>query len=279
MSQPIVTGKPIVIDKIILDQPIVNAISTEPGAATFVGIPNLPPQLAAPATQPASTEHAPPPNRMLTDLLQVKTFQLNGAKISFDQRLANTIPMVIDSISTALTADSKSPGLYALRTQISQPPAFNLSVDGTIDINHPSLQHLKLDLEADLTHQDYSFLPPRFQLLARQSQASGKLSLKADVSASLADLPHATATIDLNADKLQIHQGDLKIPVDSLSLSATLANGKFSENARIAALQNVFEMSGTATLNERRRHRCVLKAQGRRDRKIPRPRRPDQGRR
>jgi hypothetical protein len=248
MTEPIVSGKPIVIDKIILDQPEVSAVAVAPGSTRFVGEPNLP------ASAPAGSS-APPgpsgPTPKLGDLLRVKTFELNDAKIIYDPRIPGTQRMCLDQISTSFNVDPNDPGSYRVSANIVRKPVFSLGIDGEINIDDPGLQDLNLDLQADLTQDQLDFLPPQLQLILKQTRATGKLSVKAGASVAMSDPARGKAHLDVDVRNIQLNEGNIRIPVDDLSLSATLRDGRVQQTIQIAALNNVFDLAGSVALNSR----------------------------
>ena len=248
MTEPIVSGKPIVIDKIILDRLVLSAVAVEPGSTRFVGVPNLPAR-AAPAAAAAADSSAP--RQKLGEALRVKTFQLNDAKIIYDPRIAGTQRMCLDQIDTSLNVDPHDPGSYKLSANISRKPVFNLAIDGQVNIDNPGLQNLKLNLQADLTQNQLDFLPPQLQLILRQTRAKAKLNVQAGVSMSMSDPMKGKAHIDMDVQNIDLNQGNLHIPIDNLALSAHLQDGQIIHSMKISALNSVFDLSGSATLNSR----------------------------
>ncbi|HEY1922911.1 MAG TPA: hypothetical protein VGG44_09205 [Tepidisphaeraceae bacterium] len=243
MTEPIISGKPIVIDKIILDEPAISAVAVEPGSSRFVGVPNLPP--SAPSTGPS----APMPK--IGNLIQVKTFELNDAKIVYDPRIPGTQRMHLEGISTSLHLDPKHPGSYLVDTKIASEPVFSLGIDGEINIDDPGLQNLNMDLQADLTQDRLDFLPPQLQLILKQTHARGKLSVKAAASVALSDLARGKADVNVDVRNIQLSAGNTQIPVEDFALSARLRDGKVQQSVKITALNSEFDLSGWVMLNNR----------------------------
>lgn len=252
LGEPIISGKPIVIDRIILDQPVLSAVSVAPGAMQFAGVPNLPAQAApAPANSGAGPAAPEEPMQKPDDIVRVKAFQLNGAKIIYDPRLPGTQRMHLDDINTTLNLDPDHPGCYKLSTNISRKPVFNLAVDGEIDIDNPGLQNLNLSLQDDLTQNQLDFLPPQLQLILKQTRAKARLDVRVNASVAMSDPMKGKAQIAVNVQNIDLSQGGLSIPIDDFSMSASLQNGKVVQSMRIAALNSVFDISGSAMLNSR----------------------------
>jgi hypothetical protein len=247
MTEPIVSGKPIVIDKIILDEPAISAVAVAPGSSRFVGVPNLP------SSAPSSTAAPGPPPAMpkIGDLIRVKTFELNNARIVYDPRIPGTQRMHLDGISTSLHLDPQNPGGYRVSTKIASEPVFSLAVDGEINIDNPGLQNLNMDLQADLTQDRLDFLPPQVQLILKETHAKGKLSVKAGASVALSDFARGKADLNVDVRNIQLSAGNVQIPVDDFALSAQLRDGKVQQSVKIVSLNTEFDLSGWVELNNR----------------------------
>ncbi len=128
---------------------------------------------------------------------------------------------------------------------------FSLGIDGEINIDDPGLQNLNVDLQADLTRDRLDFLPPQLQLILKRTHAKGKLSVKAGASVAMSDLARGKADLNLDVRNIQLSAGDIQIPVDDLAVSAQLRDGKVQQSVKIAALNNVFDLSGWVALNNR----------------------------
>jgi hypothetical protein len=250
LTQPIISGKPLMLDAINLDSPVISAVSVSPGAMQFVGIPNPPAQSPAQSsTNPATQPSAPMPK--LTDTIQVKTFQLSNAKIIYDPRLPNTQRMVIDQINASLNIDPNDPGSYRLSTSIDHFPIYKLGVDGEINIDNPGLQNLVFDLQADLAQDTLDFLPPQLQLVLKHFNAREKLNIHAAASVAMSDLANADAQFSMHVQNIDLSQGGLNTPVQDFAISAHLQNKKLVQTIKIAALNNEFDVHGTTALNDR----------------------------
>ncbi len=267
LAEPVVAGKPIVIEKIILDSPTLSAIAVAPNSFQFVGVPTLPPSLTAPVAGDAPTGDgakpqagggavAPAPvassQKLLSELIRVKTFQLNNAKIVYDPRIPNTQRMWLDGINTSLNVAPKDPGVYVLSTAIGRKPIFDLSIDGRINIDHPGVQDFKLNLLADLTKNQLDYLPPQLQAILKQTDAKGTLNVAVAGSIPLDDPMKGQITADVKLEHIEVATANMRLPIERFNLTAKVANGKVEIPAmQIAALGNYFNLRGTAALNDR----------------------------
>ncbi|MGD0389482.1 MAG: hypothetical protein ABSC42_11060 [Tepidisphaeraceae bacterium] len=250
LSEPVISGKPIAIDKIVLDRPVISAVSVKPGSMRFVGVPNFPAQSSSPEPAPAPAAPATAPFK-LGDILRVKVFQLNDAKIIYDPRIPGTQRMCLDPINTSLDVDPHDPGSYRIDATLSRPPVFNLAVKGEIDVDDPGLQDLNVHLQADLTRGQLDFLPPQLQVIVKDTRAGGKLDLRTETSVAMSDVAKGKANIDLEVQNIDLNRGGMRIAVDDANISARLEDKKIISRIRISALKSVFEIFGTVTLNDR----------------------------
>jgi hypothetical protein len=250
LTEPVISGKPIEIDRVVLDRPVISAVSVRPGSMRFVGVPKFPAQSssAEPAQSPAAPTTQP---WKLGDALRVKAFQLNDAKIIYDPRIAGTQRMCLDPINTSLSVDPHDPGSYRIDAKLSRQPVFNLAVSGEVNVDDPGLQNLNVHLQADLTRGQLDFLPPQLQVFVKNAKAGGKLDLRTETSVAMSAPAKGKANIDLEVQNIDLSQGGMRIAVDDATISARLENRKISSTIRISALKNVFEILGSVTLNDR----------------------------
>lgn len=251
LTQPIVQAKPIVIDSVVLDRPIVSAISIFPGAMRFVGIPNLPQAAAAPEAAESGEEAPPLEPRKLGDFVRVKSLQLSAARIVYDPRIPGTQRMILDPIDVSLKINPQNAGQYIVRTNISRQPVFNLAVNGGVDIDNPGLQNLDIHLQADLTRNQLDFLPPQVQVLVRETHARGKLDARFATSISLADFKRGRAKFDMDIQNVSVTVANRQIPIDDLNVSARLENRQIHNTLRLTTLGNEFDLVGWVKLNDR----------------------------
>ncbi len=250
LTKPIVSGKPLCIDGISLDSPVISAVSIAPGAMQFVGIPNFPsrPPAQSPAN-PATQPSAPRPR--FANLVRVKSFQLSNAKIIYDPRLPNTQRMCVDQINASLNVDPNDPGSYKLSTTVDHFPIYKIGVDGEINIDNPGVQNLVFDLQADLSQQPLDYLPPQLQLVLNHFNAKEKLDIHAAASVAMSDPTRADAQLNLHVQNIDLSQGNLKLPVQDFLMSARLQDKTAIQTIKIVALNNVFEIKGKTALNSR----------------------------
>jgi hypothetical protein len=251
LNEPIISGKPIVVDDILLEQPVISAVSVTPGAFQFAGIP-IRPASSSPARPTSAPSPATEPTDKLSDHFRVKSFTLKDAKVVYDPRVPGTARMCLNPINTTIRIDPDNPGTYAINAQITREPAFNLGIRGEIDLDNPGLQNIDLDLRADLTAENLDYLPPQLQLLIHRTGAKAKIDFHGGGSVALSDLSHANAKFQTDIQNIEVAQGGVHFSIKDLSVSAQLQDRKIFQQIHIAALDNVFDISGNVALDDRR---------------------------
>lgn len=258
LTQPIISGKPIIIDGIDLDTPVISAVAIAPGSPQFVGVPTFaaPPAQAAAApdqsTAAAATNPSPAAAKpRIASIGEVKTFKLANAKIIYDPRLAHTQRMVLDQINFALNVDPNDPGSYQLSTKIDRSPNFLLSVNGKVNIDNPGVQDLAFELAADLSQENLEFLPPQLQLILKHFNAREKLDLHGSATVAMADPQSASAQVNVDVQNIDLSPAGLNVPVKDFALSAHLQHRTLAETIKIEALNNEFNIKSSTTLGPR----------------------------
>jgi len=245
VTEPLVAGKPLVIDRIVLDQLQIQAIAAEPGR--WVGLPSF--GFPAPAAGNSTASSSGLPRPKLSDSLRVKSFELNGAKFVYDPRIDGTQRMQLDDVTAALKEDAADPGVYRINLKVARGAAFSLGVDGLINVDEPAVNDLSMHAQADLTATPVDFLPPQLQRMVKDLKVAGKLETSAHATVVFADPSKAAGQFDLSVRDLKL--GDPPLPVDAFSISASLQNGIVTHKGKISALASDFELSGTTVLNPR----------------------------
>jgi hypothetical protein len=252
ISQPIVQGKPVVVDSLVLERPIISAVSVVPGSMRFAGVPNLAQASSAPAPAEDAAATAPAPEpRKLGDFVRVKSLDLTNARIVYDPRIPGTQRMIQDPIDISVKINPKDSGQYLVKTNISRAPVFNLAINGWVDINNPGLQNLDVHLQADVTQGQLDYLPPQIQVLIKETHARGKLDARIATSVSLSDLRRGRAKFDMDIRNFSIEAANRQIPIDELNISARLQDRVVHNTIKLTTLGNEFDLAGTVALNDR----------------------------
>ncbi len=253
-------GKPLLIEKIILDKPLFQAVAVSPESSEFVGFSNLIRQSApetgestepseTPAGQPADTGEAP--TQKLSDVFQMRLVQLIDGRIVYDPRIPDTVPMELNEINTRLDIEPTEAGTYALSVKIARDPVFSLAVSGNLNLDHFSAQGIQLLLNADLGQEKADYLPPQIQQILSEHEVRGALALK--VTGDLPIMQYMDGDIDTELTVTDSHfaAGDFRAPVERLSILANLKEQKVTlSELKLDALQGETLLAGWLMLNE-----------------------------
>jgi hypothetical protein len=241
-------GKPIVIEKIALEEPLISAVAVEPRSKKFVGFSNL--IRGASDTSESSTASSAP--KKLSDVFRMRLVQIDNGKIVYDPRIPGTVPMTLDKINTLLNIEPTDAGWYKLDTDIARVPVFDFAVKGQLNLDTFSVKDVDVKLLADLGQDKLDYLPPEIQTLLKQYEAKGRLTVevKGDMPVMDPMSGNIQATVDL--DRANIALSGLRIPVDKLHLESDFNQGKVDlPMLSIAALGGTAVLSGSVSLNDR----------------------------
>lgn len=264
LAEPIVEGKPLVIDKVVLDRPSIAAIAVAPNSMEFAGVPKI---ALHPTTAPtddalavASAIVPTEPQRKLSDIVRVNSFRMNDASVLYDARLPGTQRMWIDGINTAVTIDPVNPGRYRFSTNLGRAPVFEFAVGGLVDVNVLTLTDLAMKLRADFQEGKLDYLPPQLQAVLQQNEATGSLSVDVVGAVPLTDPAKGNVQVDVSVKNVNLASDGVKVPVENIVLKAMLADGKIVlPKLTIAAMQSVFDVTGSANLDQRMDAELTLK--------------------
>ncbi len=241
-------GKPIVIQKIVLNQPLISAEAVEPGSKKFIGFSDL--VRGGTSDEPANESSGP--SKKLSDVFQMRLVQLTDGKIVYDPRIPGTVPMTLDRINTVLNIEPTTAGWYRLDTVIARKPVFDLQLAGQLNLDSFSVRGVDIKLLADLGQDKLYYLPPELQVMLKQYQARGKLNAEVTGSMPVMDPMKGQVRAVVTLDRANIAMSGMRLPVDNLRLDARFGDGKaVLSSLKISALGGTADLSGDMTLNDR----------------------------
>jgi len=249
-------GQPLKFSEIILESPEIHAIASTPGRATLVGFSKLL-KSAADSQSPAGAaskadSHAPSPQLKPSDFLLIRHISIKDGTFSYDSRAPNASPLSIDGINAELffsPADA-SKDHYALNTTISRPPAFELVLQGTLNIDTLILDLAKLDFNLDLREQNAHFLPPELQKLLHTFEVTGALHVTAAGTLPLGDWRQSTLQTTGLLTAAQVATGENRLTIDALNWDADVASGVMTlHKADARLLGGTLHLTGTLPLD------------------------------
>jgi hypothetical protein len=239
-------GQPIKFSQIILESPEIHMIAATPGSARLLGFSNL---LKGSADSPASASASPtavsasptpasagpasasakPPPMKLSDFLLIRRVELTAAAISYDPRIPGTPPIWLDGINARLDfnpADTTTqPGLYAIATTISRKPAFDLDLQGKMDIDTLAMALAKFDLSLNLQEENLHVLPPALQNLLKSHEVTGQLHVAATGTLPLANWRQAAIQAKGELTAARVAAGRGRVSIDTWNWDAEMTGG------------------------------------------------------
>lgn len=215
-------GKPIVIERIILKDPLFQAVAVAPESNEFVGFSNL--LRATGNEKPKPSPDASSPAPKLSEVFQMRLVELQNGRIVYDPRLADTPPMELDQIQTRLDIEPSNDGWYKLATTLSRKPVFDMSIDGRLNLDSFSADQLDVKLAGQVGDEEARYLPPQLQRVLKQYEVQGDLAVNVTGSAPLTDPAHGALDADVQLSKANVSLDEYRVPVQNLHLQASLAD-------------------------------------------------------
>lgn len=217
-------GKPIVIEHIRLDQPVVR-IATDAQTGELIGFGRMFKDDAAPSAEQTErtepTEQAEPVK--LNDVFRVRLIQIAGGVLEFVDA-AGGRPMRLDDIDTKLTIGDPEDGWYAISMAAGRAPITRLTVDGRLNVDGAAVDLSAAQLELDLARENLDVLPASARALIEQYGLRGRLNVGLSGSVAL-DNPKATK-LELNASVQDAFAdfGEYVLPLKSLTMTVSVAD-------------------------------------------------------
>src|SRR5262249_49747662 len=123
-------------------------------------------------SDPAKT--ASPANRpKLSDVFRIHLIELTDGTVVYDPRIPSTVPMQLDQINTSLDVQPDAPGSYKIATRLTREPAFRMKVGGNLNLDTFDAKDILLEMKADLSQEQLSYLPPQLQELIHKYELRG----------------------------------------------------------------------------------------------------------
>ncbi len=240
-------GQPIKFSEVVLESPEVRCIAAGKGGTGLIGFSHLlkssansaaptPATVAASASPVAATTPAATTataavattaaSMKLSDWLLIRRLEIKNGKIVCDPRTADTAPFWLDGINAKLDfTPADAAGNYTLATTISRKPAFDLDIEGKINIDTLNADLAKLELTLDLQEKSIHVLPPELQKILQSYEITGQLRATASGNLPFTHWRQSAlkATIDLT--KVQVAVGQNRLAIDSWNFQADMSGG------------------------------------------------------
>jgi hypothetical protein len=229
LAQIPLPGRPVVIDSVAVDQPIVELTRDKDG---FIGGPGF-------VKERAHKTHRPP--KKLSEMLRLRHFQLSGGRVTYtDQRAAKPLPMTWGDINIDIALARKSAENYGFKLGAQTAQAAELKLTGAINVDTFVLEvvDLALKLNAEPVN-DQSPLPEPIQRAIQKFEINGKVVLSgrailplqnpqdSEYSALIsldegkARLPDAGFALDRASAKIQVEQVKGPLAANVISTATT----------------------------------------------------------
>jgi hypothetical protein len=204
-------GKPLVIERVLIQQPEIHLIQTDDGLYGRTG-------LVKPRDRKPKTGEKPPPK--VSEMLRLRHFTLEGGKVTYeDRRKTDTVPLVWRDLNVDLDTQPKSAAAYSYDFTANNNPVATITSSGTFDVDELILTAPKvvLDVQTDGKDPQDSPLPAPLQELLNRFNVHGRVRFTASTNVPLKHADDATfnATIDL-ADARADHP-KWPVPLDGLA--------------------------------------------------------------
>jgi AsmA-like C-terminal region len=240
-------GKPIVIQQVMLDKPLISIIAVEPGAKKFIG---FSPFVRRPATGPASGPTTRP-RPMLSDHLRMRLVQIVDGKIVYDPRLEGSETMELDQVNTTLNIEPAEPGWYIVSGKVARPPVFEISAAGQVNLDTFTARDAAVKIKADLGPAQMGYLPPQLQRFLTRYQVRGTLEALVMGEMPILRPAEGEAVADVSLTDANVTLGEYKIAINRMELSARVQDGKLNlPVVKVDALRGSLDGSVRTELNE-----------------------------
>jgi hypothetical protein len=215
-------GKPIKIEKIILNKPLFQAVAIAPGGSDFVGFANL----LKPGVIMTQPTDPPQQQTKLSEAFQIRLIELKDGRIVYEPRLADTPAMELNQINTSLAISPTSGGVYHLETKIIRDPVFALSIEGNLDLDRFNVEGAVVELKAMLGAEQATFLPPQLQKLLKDHGVRGAFSVRLTGDTPVMEPMKGTLSTNVVLTDAHFQSGEYSLPLKKFELSAKLRDGR-----------------------------------------------------
>lgn len=235
-------GRPIQIQRIVLDHPLVRVVALSPGSNRFVGFSDL--------LKSSTSNASQPPQVKLSDYFQMRQVRLIDGSIIYDTRAPREPPMELGHIQTQLAIVPAGEGWYALQTSLKRPPDVDIAVAGQLNIDTLALRKLDLNLTAQLEPEQLQYLPPQLQQVLQKHRVQGQLDVALSGALPILDYAGGDLAAQVTMRDARLDVGDYNLAVNWMRLKAHLADGKIHvDSMNLSALDGQADLRGMMTLN------------------------------
>lgn len=256
------TGKPIKFSRVVLQSPEIHLIAAKPGGADLVGFSTFIKASAASSAPGAAAETAP---MKPSDFLLLRNVEIANGAIRYDPRTPDTAPLWLDDISADLdfapTSAASNPGLYSFASTVSRKPAFELALEGQVDIDTFTFTLAKSEATLDLREKNAHFLPPELQKILKSYDVTGQLRVTATGTLPVYHWQRSTLQSTGELTDAQVAVGKNRLAIGSWKWEVDVARGVATiRRADAVLLGGELQIRGTIPLAETRPANLSLNA-------------------
>ncbi len=210
-------GEAIQITRIELDQPDVRFVQRAEGG--FVGWSEF--------LRPGVVENpeSVPEGRKFSDVLRMRHVAIRDGAVLFDAGEGESMVLRGIELSLDTPPDPEQPGLYKLAGLLKRDRLFELSIDGSVDVDERVLGLSPVTIAASLAEPQYELFPPNVQALLREHEIQGALDLRLEGSVPIDQIEQTQlrAAVDLRDGRFRWER--TLLPFERVDLDAELAQG------------------------------------------------------
>jgi hypothetical protein len=209
-------GRPLRIQKLILDHPEFRAVARSQNDSSLVGYSHL---LKG---QPAAVQ----PEVKLSDVFEIRLIQVVDGLMVYDPRTLGAEPMAIDQINLRLDAAPATggqTGWYSMAMNLDRKPVLATRFAGRINIDTMVVDMQPLRVVLRLGRGQDHYLPPQIQAILKEHELSGELVVEVSGSVHTSDWRASSLKAQATLTGGHFATGDHQIPVDRLEVLWTMA--------------------------------------------------------
>ena len=218
-------GKPIVIERIELDNPALRLI--RPSAAdaekgvVFEGL------VPFVRTDNVRNQSSVDEDVRLSSVLKIRSLKMTNGAVEYHEGPGRP-PMTLTGVTMDLTIDpdtaSAEPGWYRIAADLDRLPIFDLDLKAGLNLDTLDAKLERLRVRMDLGEKTYGSLPPQLQTLLREYDVVGKFEMHLDGEVTGRDPLASSLEAGIWIDELDFASGDLRYPIDEGRFEATLSD-------------------------------------------------------
>jgi hypothetical protein len=211
------SGRPLRIQKLILDHPEFRAVSANQEDSSLVGFSHF--LKATPAVADTKAK--------LSDVFDIRLIQIANGLVVYDPRAPGARPMEIDQINCALSvepAKEGETGWYTLEMELERKPVFATHFAGRVNIDSMVLDVQPLRVALKLGREQDHYLPPQIQSILKEHEVSGDLVVEASGLLHAGDWQASTLKAQVTLTGGNFAAGDNHFPLDRLQVLWTMAD-------------------------------------------------------